>query len=72
MKTVYIQVEDDFVDELIKMLPTDKVIVLNDNFKENKDVLHESLQDYKDKPEGFIPYYESMTHLDNWLQEKGE
>jgi len=65
-------VEDDFVEELIKMLPTDKVIILNDNFKENKDVLQESLKEYKDNAEGFIPYYESMTYLDNWLQEKGK
>ena len=70
MQTIYLQVEDDFIEEFMGMLPQDKVIVVEENFKENRDLLQEALQDYKGNKADFKPYYESMTQLDSWLQER--
>ena len=70
MQTIHLLVEDDFIEELMGMLPRDKVIVVEENFKENRDLLQVELQHYKDDKADFIPYYESMTQLDSWLQER--
>ena len=70
MQTIHLQVEDDFIEELMGILPRDKVIVVEENFKENRDLLQVELQHYRDDKADFIPYYESMTQLDNWLQER--
>ena len=70
MQTIHLQVEDDFVEELMGMLPHDKVIVLDENFKANRDLLQKELQHYKDGKSEFTPYYESMTQLDSWVQER--
>ena len=70
MQTIHLQVEDDYVEELMGLLSHDKVIVVKENFRENRDLLEEALQHYKDDKADFIPYYESMTQLDSWLQER--
>ncbi len=70
MQTIHLQVEDDFVEELMGILPQDKVIVVDENFDENRDLLHKALQQYRDNKADFIPYYESMTQLDSWLQDR--
>ena len=70
MQTIHLQVEDDYVDELMGLLSRDKAIVVEENFRENRDVLQEALQHYKDDKADFIPYYESMMQLDSWLQER--
>ncbi len=70
MQTIHLQVEDDYVEELMGMLSEDKVIVVEENFRENRDLLQGALQDYRDDKSDFIPYYESMTELDNWIQER--
>jgi len=70
MQTIHLQVEDDFIEELMGLLPRDKVIVVEENFKENRDLLQEALQQYKDDKAAFMPYYESMTQLDSWLQDR--
>ena len=70
MQTIHLQVEDDYIEELLGMFPRDKVIVVEENFNENRDLLQEALQRYRDDKADFIPYYESMTQLDSWLQER--
>ena len=70
MQTIHLQVEDDFIEELMGMLPSDKVTVVEENFRENRDLLQEALQHYRNGKADFIPYYESMTQLDSWLQER--
>ena len=70
MQTIHLQVEDDYIEELLGMFPRDKVIVVEENFNENRDLLQEALQHYRDDKADFIPYYESMTQLDSWLQER--
>ena len=70
MQTIHLQVEDDFIEEFMRLLPRDKVIVVEENFKENRDLLQEALQHYKDDKAAFIPYYESMTQLDSWLLDR--
>ena len=70
MQTIHLQVEDDYIEELLGMFPRDKVIVVEENFNENRDLLQEALHHYRDDKADFIPYYESMTQLDSWLQER--
>lgn len=70
MQTIHLQVDDDFIEELMGMLPQDKVIVVEENFKENSDLLRGALRQYRDDKADFTPYYESMTQLDSWLQER--
>ena len=70
MQTIHLQVDDDFIEEFMGMLPQDKVIIVEENFRENRDLLQEALQHYRDDKADFTPYYESMTQLDSWLQER--
>jgi len=70
MQTIHLQVEDDYVEELMGMLSKDKVVVVEENFRDNRDLLQEALQHYRDDKSDFIPYYESMTELDSWIQER--
>ena len=72
MQTIHLQVEDDYIEELMGLIKRDKVIVLEENFNENRDLLQKSLQHYKEDEADFIPYYESMTQIDSWLQERSK
>ena len=70
MQTIQLQVEDEFVAELMGMLPSDKVVVLKENYNKNREILHKALQEYRDNKADFIPYFDSMTQLDSWIQEE--
>ena len=72
MQSIHLQVEDDYIEELMGLLNQDKVILLKENFKENRDLLQEALQHYKEDDTDFTPYYESMTQLDSWMQERSK
>ncbi len=51
-------------------LPKDKVIVIEENFKENQELLKNSLLSYQKENQEFIPYYDSMKNIDTWFEEK--
>ncbi|MCD6172433.1 MAG: hypothetical protein J7J96_01425 [Sulfurimonas sp.] len=63
--TIHLQVEDDYIEELMSILPKDKVIVIEEDFKENKKLLENELKNYRDKPASFISYNESIKRLNN-------
>ena len=70
MITIHLQVEDDYIDAFMKSLPKDKVVVIEENFKENQITLHKALKDYENDKEKFTPYYESMKKLSSWFEMK--
>ena len=55
---------------LMQMLPRDKVTVIEENFEKNKTLLKETLQNYVDATENFMPYQDSMQELSSWLSTK--
>jgi hypothetical protein len=72
MKTVYLEIEDEFMESFLKMLPSEKVRVLEQPSADVYKNLHESLQEYLRGKAGFTPYHESMKELDRWLAEGGK
>lgn len=69
MKTVCLEVEDEFMESFLKMLPAEKVRVLEQPSVDVYKDLHASLQEYLRGKEEFTPYHESMSELDRWLAE---
>lgn len=69
MKTVCLEVEDEFMESFLKMLPFEKVRVLEQPSADVYKELHESLQEYLRGKAGFTPYHQSMSELDRWLAE---
>ena len=70
MITIHLQIEEDYIETFMMTLPKDKVIVIEENFKENKELLKDSLLSYQKENQEFIPYYDSMKNIDTWFEEK--
>ena len=70
MITIHLMVEEDYIEEMMNMLPKDKVVVIEENFKENCTLLSEVKENYHNSSEDFLSYYESMKSIDIWLEEK--
>ena len=70
MITIHLQIEDDYIDEFMNSLPKDNVIVIEEDFKENKKLLQDELKSYQDNPNDFIPYNDSMKDMTLWLEER--
>ena len=70
MQTIHLLIEDDYIEEFIHGLPKDKVIVIEEDFKENKIMLDDELKNYQQNPSDFIPYSKSMKELSIWLNER--
>lgn len=71
MKTLQLRVQDEFLDELLKMLPHDKVKVVDQKFLDDQKKLHEGLDAVLSKKDELIPYHEEMKTLNDWI-EKGK
>ena len=61
MITIHLQIEDDYIDEFMSALPKDKVIVIEEEFKETKILLQNEFKNYQDNPNDFSPL---------WLKER--
>lgn len=70
MTTIHLLIEDDFVEEFISGLAKDKITVIEEDFQENKKLLHAQLQHYNSDKSVVAPYHESMKEMNNWLKEK--
>jgi len=70
MKTVELKIDDDFYDELVKMLPKNKASIVDDNFLEHQKVLKEELENYKNENLSFTLYQSSIDKTNKWV-EKG-
>lgn len=72
MKTVQLRVQDEFVEELLEMLPKDKVKVVDQKFLTDQNRLHEELNTFLTTDTEFFPYYEEMKTINNWIEEGGK
>jgi len=69
MKTVQLQIEDDFFEEFLETLPKDKVTLIDQVFTDNQNKFAKELERYKSGAEGFRSHPENMKVLDSWLKE---
>ncbi len=69
MATLQLQVQDEFLEDLLKMLPKDKVTVIDQSFLENQKKLNGELENFLNDKTEFTPYYENMKEIDNWIKE---
>lgn len=63
-------IEEDYIDEFMSNLPKEKVKVIEENFEENKQLLHNALEELLDGKNQLIPYNVSIQNITNWLEEK--
>jgi len=71
MATLHLHVDDDFIDDFLKTLPSDKVKVLDQSFLTNQIKLHDELDSYLTKKSEFTPYHENMNKISIWLEQGG-
>ena len=67
MRIVHLLVEDDYIETFMQTLPKDKIVVVEENFKDNKKKLQAELEKYQNDSLKFKDYGESMKELNNWL-----
>ncbi len=72
MIKINLLVDEDYIEAFMMTLPQDKVIVIEENFEENRELLKNELLLCSKERENLLPYSESMQELDKWLQEKSE
>lgn len=70
MITLHLLVEDDYIENFVEQLPKEKVIIIEEDFQENKEKLQAVLQDYRDNKDEFTPYSKSMQNINEWLKDK--
>ena len=62
---IHLLVNNDYIEQLMKELPKDKVVIIEENFKENKKLFEDEIQNYKDNNLETKDYYESMRELND-------
>lgn len=72
MKTILLQVQDDYLEEFIKMLPSDKVRLVDQNFLDTQKLFHTELENFKNNESAYFPYHEDMKKIDAWINEGGK
>jgi len=68
MKTVELKIDDDFYDELVKMLPKNKTTIVDDNFLKHQKILKEELENYKNENLSFTLYQSSIDKTNKWVE----
>jgi hypothetical protein len=69
VRTIQIQIEDDYLDTFLENLPQDKIRIIDQTFLDNQKRLQEELNDFLHGKGEFTPYYETMKEMDDWLKE---
>lgn len=70
MITLHLQVEDDYIETFIQQLPKDKVVIIEEDFKDNQQMFQIQAREYKNSDASFVSYYDSMKELNNWLEQR--
>ncbi|NPA59420.1 MAG: hypothetical protein GXO30_02975 [Epsilonproteobacteria bacterium] len=65
---IHLLVDNAYIEQLMQELPKDKVVVVEESFKENKKLFEAEVQNYKSNNLKTKDYYESMKDLDSWLE----
>jgi hypothetical protein len=58
---IHLLIDNAYIEEFMQKLPKDKVIVIEEDFKQNKKLYENSLKEYLDDDKKFTTYYESMA-----------
>ena len=72
MIKINLLVDEDYIETFMMTLPQDKVIVIEENFEENRELLKNELLQCSEDKENLLSYNESMKELDKWLDEKSK
>ncbi|MFT7002949.1 MAG: hypothetical protein ACJAWW_000283 [Sulfurimonas sp.] len=72
MVTIHLLVDQDYIEDFMKTLPKEKVIVIEEDFKSNQKMLQNVVENYQTDKNSFIPYYNSMKDLNSWLETRQE
>ncbi len=72
MKTIQLQIRDEFLEEFLEMLPKDKVHIIDDNFMVRQIQLQQVFESYKQDKQSIKPLYDSLESLNSWLKEQEE
>jgi len=63
-------IDDDFIEEFVKSLPRDKVVIVEKEFQENRVKLQKEFDNYKQNKNQIKSYQQSKKELDKWLKQK--
>ncbi len=67
---IHLLVDNAYIEQLMQELPKDKVVVVEESFKENKKLFEAEVQNYKSNNLKTKDYYESMRELNSWLDKQ--
>ncbi len=70
MQILHLLIDDDFIEDFVKSLPRDKVLIVEKEFKENKILLQKELESYQQNQNEPVSYQQSKKDLDEWLKQK--
>lgn len=70
MKTIQLLIEDDYLETFLKTLPLDKVKIIDQTFIDDRNSLHEELNNFLNNKGNVISYQETMAEMNNWLKKK--
>ncbi len=70
MIKIHLLIDEDYIDTFMTTIPKDKVIVIEEKFEENRDLLQNELNLYNKDNSSFSTYSQSMKKLDVWLEDK--
>nr|WP_321268709.1 hypothetical protein [uncultured Sulfurimonas sp.] len=70
MTKISLLIDNEYIESFMQTIPKDKVIVIEEDFQENKQKLQTVLQEYKNGEKNFVSYYESMKDVNNWLTQR--
>jgi beta-mannanase len=63
-------VDEEYIEEFMKNLPKDKVVIIEENFEENKALLHDAFESFKQNTDIAIPFAQTMKNVDEWFQKR--
>ena len=70
MKTVELKIDDGFYDELVQMLPKNRVSIVDENFLNHQKILKDELENYKNANISFTLYQSSIEKTNSWVERK--
>jgi len=68
MKTLTLKVNDDYYDELLTLLPKNKVSVVDDNFLRHQKLLQYELDSYLNEETAYTLYKSSIDKTNKWIE----
>ncbi|MEA3229045.1 MAG: hypothetical protein U9P38_08255 [Campylobacterota bacterium] len=72
MIKINLLVEEEYIDTFMTTLPQDKVIVIEENFEQNRELLKNELSKCTQNSDDLLSYTDSIKELDRWLEKKSK